>query len=540
MPTPQTNETRNEFLNRCMSDEESNTDFPDNDQRFAFCNSVYDNKNHNRYHDDCDCDSDDTDCECDEKENETKAPTGKLKESLQNKVKEHNEKVGNNQSKRTTVNTLFTVYKRGVGAYRTNPGSVRPNVSSPEQWAMARVNSFLYCLRNGRFRGGKHDTDLLPKGHPQSSKSLKKSYTDYPKSATNNAKRAKKWLDENNNPNNCLTSVGKQRMNQLANREPLSRDVVGRMAKFKRHQQHKDVPYSEGCGGIAWDAWGGTSGIEWAIRTIENENKMKKDYNYRNNTFLNIKDVDTKNRIVAGYFSAFNNVDSDGDLIRKGSFSKSINERGPNSSSNRKIAHLAYHDVRRPIGVIQKLQEDDFGLYFESKLGTHTDGDDALKMYESGIIKEHSIGFQYIDDKTNWVDYEKNDNVTLTEEGKSFVDSKKGYYEINEVKLWEGSYVTFGANSSTPSYGVIKSDEDKKEVLENINSRMMLLRKELGNGTYTDNCFKLLAQELAYIQEQYTTLLNIEPVITTHKDKAVNDNKIREFLIYTLPNINKF
>jgi len=28
----------------------------------------------------------------------------------------------------------------------------------------------LAALRTGRFRGGKHDTDLFPKGHPLSSK----------------------------------------------------------------------------------------------------------------------------------------------------------------------------------------------------------------------------------------------------------------------------------------------------------------------------------------------------------------------------------
>ena len=34
---------------------------------------------------------------------------------------------------------LIAVFKRGVGAYRTNPQSVRPNVKSPEQWAYSRV-----------------------------------------------------------------------------------------------------------------------------------------------------------------------------------------------------------------------------------------------------------------------------------------------------------------------------------------------------------------------------------------------------------------
>lgn len=96
--------------------------------------------------------------------------SGAVREGLQKKVKDHNEKVGDVASKRTNLRTLSVVFNRGVGAYKTNPQSVRPNVSSPEQWAYARVNSFLYVLRNGKFRSGKHDTDLLPKGHPMSSK----------------------------------------------------------------------------------------------------------------------------------------------------------------------------------------------------------------------------------------------------------------------------------------------------------------------------------------------------------------------------------
>ena len=90
----------------------------------------------------------------------------KVKEGLKNKVKDHNEEVGDVASKRTSLNTLEKVFNRGVGAFNTNPSSVRPSVSSPEQWAMARVNSFLYALKNGRYRNGKHDADLLPKGHP--------------------------------------------------------------------------------------------------------------------------------------------------------------------------------------------------------------------------------------------------------------------------------------------------------------------------------------------------------------------------------------
>lgn len=103
-------------------------------------------------------------------EDEDKKVTEAVREGLKNKVDEHNEKVGNAKTKRTNLRTLIAVFNRGIGAYNTNPESVRPSVSSAEQWAYARVNSFLYALRNGKFRGGKHDTDLLPEGHPQSSK----------------------------------------------------------------------------------------------------------------------------------------------------------------------------------------------------------------------------------------------------------------------------------------------------------------------------------------------------------------------------------
>ncbi len=113
------------------------------------------------------------------KEEETRAVSGKALKMIENKVEEHNEEVGDVKSKRTTVGVLSKVYERGIGAYKTNPASVRPSVSSPEQWAAARINSFLYALRNGRFRSGKHDTDLLPEGHPLSTKNKEDKSMEY-------------------------------------------------------------------------------------------------------------------------------------------------------------------------------------------------------------------------------------------------------------------------------------------------------------------------------------------------------------------------
>jgi hypothetical protein len=36
---------------------------------------------------------------------------------------------------------LKVIFNKGVGAYKTNPASVRPTVKSPEQWGVARIYS---------------------------------------------------------------------------------------------------------------------------------------------------------------------------------------------------------------------------------------------------------------------------------------------------------------------------------------------------------------------------------------------------------------
>jgi len=106
----------------------------------------------------------------DDMETKVAGVSGSALKGLENKVKEHNDKHGDKKGKRVTVGMLARVFKRGIGAYRTNPQSVRPSVRSEDQWAMARVNAFLSAVRTGKFSGGKFDLDLLPKDHPLSSK----------------------------------------------------------------------------------------------------------------------------------------------------------------------------------------------------------------------------------------------------------------------------------------------------------------------------------------------------------------------------------
>ena len=107
-------------------------------------------------------------------------------------------------------------------------------------------------------------------------------YNDYPQSASNNAKKALKWREEHGRDEvKGGTAVGWQRANQLAKREKISRETIGRMAAFKRHEKNskvdpkfKSTPWKDK-GYVAWLLWGGTSGVNWAIRKKESIDKKK-------------------------------------------------------------------------------------------------------------------------------------------------------------------------------------------------------------------------------------------------------------------------
>jgi len=98
------------------------------------------------------------------------------------------------------------------------------------------------------------------------------SYTDYPQAASENAKIALRWAEENG-WSDCGTAVGKARANQLANGEAISEETISRMASFERHRQNSQKELGDGCGRLMWLAWGGDEGIEWAQRKLEEINK---------------------------------------------------------------------------------------------------------------------------------------------------------------------------------------------------------------------------------------------------------------------------
>ena len=94
------------------------------------------------------------------------------------------------------------------------------------------------------------------------------SYTDYPKAASENAKIALRWAEENG-WGSCGTPVGKARANQLAKGEAISEETIARMSAFERHRQNSQKELGDGCGRLMWLSWGGDAGVEWAQRKLK-------------------------------------------------------------------------------------------------------------------------------------------------------------------------------------------------------------------------------------------------------------------------------
>lgn len=233
------------------------------------------------------------------------------------------------------------------------------------------------------------------------------------------------------------------------------------------------------------------------------ERNMKKSTNtYSIKGAFELKDLDLSTRQVAMYVSKFDVIDSDNDMIKRGAFAKSIADRGPKSMGNRKIAFLRHHNWEMQIGKPLTMEEDSNGLFVVSQLGNSTIGNDALEDYKDGIIREHSIGFKYMEDKMRYVESD-------TKEG--------GYFEISELALWEYSAVTFGANQYTPVVAVGKGQE-RADMAIKLSDEINLVAKALTNGQGTDERLYQLEMKLKFLNARLLDLAITEPgnVKATH------------------------
>jgi HK97 family phage prohead protease len=238
--------------------------------------------------------------------------------------------------------------------------------------------------------------------------------------------------------------------------------------------------------------------------------------NFQVKSNFELKDADEKTGIVTGYASIFGNIDSDKDMIMPGAFTKTIAERGPGTPKPR-IKHLWQHDSWQPIGVPVMMKEDERGLYFETKFGSDQFSQDKLKQHIDGIITELSIGY----------------NTIKKEDSKD--DKGIEFRKLTELKLWEYSSVTWGANSLTE---IVSAKGESKDILAELNKRIESLNKALKNGKYSDETCEQFESELNKIQAIIKSLEIQEPVITTLKEEepTIDYKHYLETILKTLSN----
>lgn len=200
--------------------------------------------------------------------------------------------------------------------------------------------------------------------------------------------------------------------------------------------------------------------------------------------FARIKNVDPAGRTVQFYGSAFGNVDSDEDIMVRGAFAKTLQENGP-ASTRPRIRHLFQHNTNRIIGKMTQMVEDDFGLLCTSILADTADGNDALALYELNVL-EHSVGFNTI--KQEW-------------------DQETGIRRLTEVKLWEVSAVTWGANEMTPLVAI--KGLKRTQQVDYLNDRMAKLMKALRTGSMQDSTYENIEADLASLQTAYKELFSL-------------------------------
>ena len=140
-----------------------------------------------------------------------------------------------------------------------------------------------------------------------------------------------------------------------------------------------------------------------------------------------------------GYASIFGNKDLGNDVIEKGAFMRSLRRKGA-----KKIKMLYQHDTKEPIGVFDKVMEDQNGLYVKGRLAMGTQkGKEVYELMKMGAIDGLSVGYR-VDAKGH------------------HYDDKRKYRVLKEVDLMEISAVTFPMNPRARIQAV-KSDMTVRE-----------------------------------------------------------------------------
>lgn len=240
-----------------------------------------------------------------------------------------------------------------------------------------------------------------------------------------------------------------------------------------------------------------------------------------------VKDVDLTKRIVTGFYNSFYFFDSDNDVLLPGCTAKSISDRGPSSNATGKIKHLLHHDWSMLPGKPQLIEEKTIGgitgVYFETKMSSTQMGTDTLINYQEEVYDNHSIGFRYLSGKyveRGSADWDKYIRMLINPQDAEKSDEM---YVWDEIMMYEGSTVAFGANSLTPYLGV--KSMSKEALLMKINDRISKLSKQLKSGTQSDEMLQSFEMEMLQLKQLIQEIFTATPSIKdTLKEQGRPEN----------------
>lgn len=153
-----------------------------------------------------------------------------------------------------------------------------------------------------------------------------------------------------------------------------------------------------------------------------------------------------------GYLSVFDVVDLGGDLVEKGAFTKTIKE-----AEGGFVPMLWQHDSSKPIGKLF-LSEDEYGLKVKGELTLAvSQAQEAYALLKAGVIRGLSIGYKAIRKQM-----------------------EKGVRHLKEVKLFEGSVVTFPMLPIAQiDLGSVKGADERKDFIEELSRAQTYMMRDL-------------------------------------------------------------
>ena len=419
----------------------------------------------------------------------------RVETALRNKVKEHNEAMSEANKPdwtRTTLGQLKAVYRRGSGAYST---SHRPGISRAA-WSMARVNAYLYLLRNGKPENKNYvtDYDLLPKDHPKSTRSyqVREVNLEPPAYMRAAARQGLKYHEEGLSGGGLRPQTVREARAMAAGN--VTADKWVRLAAWiARHMGDLDAPAADpdnedypSAGVVAHLLWGSGPSKRAAERALSYAQGVVgrlRDENNDRSAGNNVADLETRmsptdfeiretseGMTFEGYAAMFDSPSQPlpfTEKIAPGAFTRSLKSRND-------IKLLWNHSAGEVLGSTRagtlKLSEDERGLRVWAMLPNTTTGRDTSELIRRGDVDSMSFGFSVPRNGDSW-----------SEDGSERT--------LSEVRLHEVSIVAFPAYTATAGTTAVRGLERLAERTEVDADSLAdaLLKVELGDNITEDD-----------------------------------------------------